>query len=128
MNSPATVRAVRGLVMSASSPVLGGVFEPVGGEYWAVQAHADDDRQLDSDHGDEADDAGTDEGQADQPDGAQGAGGAEDPVLAVAGHDTAGQPRSELATAFGLTIDMIGPSSEMRHCWTRSPTPPSWRP
>ncbi len=113
MSSPTTVSAVRGLVAPASSPpsavqiaidalradrpgrqgagdaVLGSLFEPVGGEHRAVQAHADDDRELDRHHRHQADDARPDEGQADQPDGAQRADDPKDPLPAVAGHDTA---------------------------------------
>ena len=34
----------------------------------------------------------------------------------------------ELAAAFGLTIDAIGPNFGTDPSWTRSPTPPHWRP
>ena len=70
---------------------VGSVFEAVGGEHRVVQAHADDDRELDGDHRRETGDSGLDEGEADQPDRAQRADGTQDPVLAVPGHDAAGQ-------------------------------------
>jgi hypothetical protein len=89
------------------------VLQPVGGEYRAEQAHADDDRQLNSDHGHKADHAGMDEGEADQPDGAQSADDPEDPVLAVAGHDTAGQPGAdEPADAEGGEGEPVLPGRE----------------
>lgn len=57
--------------------------------------------RFDGHHGDETDDARTDKGQADQPDGTQGADGPEDPVPAEAGHDTAGQPGADESTEAG---------------------------
>src|SRR5262249_44937531 len=76
----------------------GGVFQSIGGEHRVVQAHADDDRQLDGDHGDEADNAGTHERQTDQPDGAQRPDGTEDPMLAVTLHDWTRQPGADEST------------------------------
>jgi hypothetical protein len=89
------------------------VLEPVGGQYRVVQAHADDDGQLDRHHRHQADHTGPDKGQANQPHGPHRAHRTEHSLLTVAGHDPAGQPGpDESADAGGGEGEAVLPGRE----------------